>query len=154
VNAHYDSVSTGFGSTDDGVGVISILQLLKYFTTKGNQPRHGLVLLLNNGEEDFLNGATVFSQHPMSKLVSTFLNLEGAGAGGRAALFRSTDEAVTKAYAKSPYPFGSATSADGFNRGLIRSQTDYVIFNGKLGLRGLDVAFIGPYRRGRFPTHG
>ncbi|OAP60982.1 hypothetical protein AYL99_05986 [Fonsecaea erecta] len=150
VNAHYDSVSTGFGSTDDGVGVVCVLQLLKYFTTPRNKPKNGVVLLLNNGEEDFLNGASVFSQHPMSLIVSSFLNLEGAGAGGRAALFRSTDEAVTKAYAHSKHPFGSSTSADGFNRGLVRSQTDYVVFNGKLGYRGLDVAFIGP--RARYHT--
>ncbi|KAK5414686.1 hypothetical protein LTR20_002877 [Exophiala xenobiotica] len=150
VNAHYDSVSTGFGSTDDGVGVVCVLQLVKYFSTLGNKPKNGVVLLLNNGEEDFLNGASVFGQHPMSKVVSTFLNLEGAGAGGRAALFRSTDDAVTKAYAHSKYPFGSSTSADGFNRGLVRSQTDYVVFNGKLGYRGLDVAFIGP--RARYHT--
>lgn len=150
VNAHYDSVSTGFGSTDDGVGVVSVLQLVKYFSTPGNKPQNGVVLLLNNGEEDFLNGASVFGQHPISRVVSTFLNLEGAGAGGRAALFRSTDEAVTKAYAHSKYPFGSSASADGFNRGLVRSQTDYAIFNGKLGYRGLDVAFIGP--RSRYHT--
>ncbi|KIX94908.1 uncharacterized protein Z520_09218 [Fonsecaea multimorphosa CBS 102226] len=150
VNAHYDSVSTGFGSTDDGVGVVCVLQLLRYFTTPKSKPKNGVVLLLNNGEEDFLNGANVFSQHPMSMIVSSFLNLEGAGAGGRAALFRSTDDAVTKAYAHSKYPFGSSTSADGFNRGLVRSQTDYVVFNGKLGYRGLDVAFIGP--RARYHT--
>ena len=143
VNAHYDSVSTGYGSTDDGVGVISVLQLIKYFTTKDNEPKHGVVLLLNNGEEDFLNGARVFGQHPMSQFVNTFLNLEGAGAGGRAALFRSTDEEVTRAYAKSPYPFGTIISGDAFEQGLVRSQTDYVVFNGNFGYRGLDVAFIG-----------
>ncbi|KAJ9658181.1 hypothetical protein H2198_003886 [Neophaeococcomyces mojaviensis] len=151
VNAHYDSVSTGFGSTDDGVGVISVLQLIRYYTTKGNQPQNGLVLLLNNGEEDFLNGARAFGQHPMSRFVNAFLNLEGAGAGGRAALFRSTDEEVTRAYAKSPYPFGTVISGDAFNKGLVRSQTDYVIFNGVFGYRGLDVAFIGP--RSRYHTN-
>ncbi|EDN02304.1 predicted protein [Histoplasma mississippiense (nom. inval.)] len=57
VNAHYDSVSTGYGATDDGIGVVSLLQLLRYFTTPGNNPRKGLVLLFNNGEEDYLNGA-------------------------------------------------------------------------------------------------
>lgn len=150
VNAHYDSVSTGYGSTDDGVGVISILQLIRYFTTSGNKPRVGLVLLLNNGEEDFLNGARAFGQHPMSKFVNTFLNLEGAGAGGRATLFRSTDEEVTRAYAKSPHPFGTVISGDAFERGLVRSQTDYVVFNGAFGYRGLDVAFIGP--RARYHT--
>lgn len=143
VNAHYDSVSTGYGSTDDGVGVVSVLQLIRYFTVEKNRPQHGLVLLLNNGEEDFLNGARAFGQHPLSELVHVFLNLEGAGAGGRAALFRSTDEEVTRAYAKSPYPFGTVISGDAFNKGLVRSQTDYVVFNGAFGYRGLDVAFIG-----------
>ena len=150
VNAHYDSVSSGFGATDDGMGIITIMQLLKYYTTPGNQPKHPIVLLLNDGEEDFLNGARVFSQHPMAKLVSSFLNLEGAGAGGRAVLFRSTDTEITKAYAKSPYPFGEVIFSDGFKRGLIRSQTDYVIFNGILGYRGLDVAFLEP--RARYHT--
>ncbi|RMZ75185.1 hypothetical protein DV738_g5614, partial [Chaetothyriales sp. CBS 135597] len=151
VNAHYDSVSSGFGATDDGVGVVTILQLIRYYTTPGNQPKHGIVLLLNNGEEDYLNGANVFTQHATSKIVSSFLNLEGAGAGQRAALFRSTDAEVTRAYAKSPYPFGSVLTADGFNQGLIRSQTDYVVFNGVLGLRGLDVAFLEP--RARYHTN-
>lgn len=98
VNAHYDSVSTGYGATDDGVGVITILQLIKRFTVPGKQPKRGIVALLNNGEEDYLNGARVFTQHPLSQFTHTFLNLEGAGAGGRAALFRSTDTEVTRAY--------------------------------------------------------
>ncbi|KAL3415125.1 hypothetical protein V8F44DRAFT_632151 [Aspergillus fumigatus] len=150
VNAHYDSVSTGYGATDDGVGVVSCLQLIKYFTTPGHVPRRGLVLLFNNGEEDFLNGARVYSQHPISQLPHTFLNLEGAGAGGRATLFRSSDAEVTKPYMRAPHPFGSVLSANGFEAGLISSQTDYVVFEGDLGLRGLDVAFMEP--RARYHT--
>ncbi|KAI1971276.1 hypothetical protein LOZ53_005878 [Ophidiomyces ophidiicola] len=150
VNAHYDSVSTGYGATDDGVGVVTVLQLLKYFTFPGHQPRKGLVLLLNNGEEDYLNGARAFAQHPLSKFTHTFLNLEGAGAGGRAALFRTTDMEVTQFYGKAKHPFGSVIAADGFKLGLIRSETDYVVFNGAMGLRGLDVAFMEP--RSRYHT--
>lgn len=150
VNAHYDSVSTGYGATDDGVGVVSILQLIKHFTAPGQKPKKGIVALLNNGEEDGLNGAFVFSQHPLSRFAHTFLNLEGAGAGGRATLFRSTDTEVTRFYQRSKYPFGTVISGDGFNRGFIRSQTDYVVFNGLLGLRGLDVAFMEP--RARYHT--
>jgi Peptidase family M28 len=150
VNAHYDSVSTGYGATDDGMGIVSILQLIKYYTTSGHAPKRGLVALFNNGEEDFLNGARAFSQNPIAKFPHSFLNLEGAGAGGRAALFRSTDAEITAAYQRSPYPFGSVISADGFEKGLIRSQTDYVIFNGILGLRGLDIAFMDP--RARYHT--
>ncbi|KAJ5587047.1 uncharacterized protein N7459_002812 [Penicillium hispanicum] len=150
VNAHYDSVSTGYGATDDGVGVVTCLQLLRYFLTPGHAPRRGLVVLFNNGEEDYLNGARAYSQHPMAKFAHTFLNLEGAGAGGRATLFRSSDTEVTQAYAKSKYPFGSVLSANGFEKGLITSQTDYVVLDGMLGLRGLDVAFFEP--RARYHT--
>lgn len=150
VNAHYDSVSTGYGATDDGVGVASILQLIRHFTAPGQKPKKGIVALLNNGEEDGLHGAFVFSQHPLARFAHTFLNLEGAGAGGRATLFRSTDTEVTKFYQRSKYPFGTVISGDGFKRGFVRSQTDYVVFNGLLGLRGLDVAFLEP--RARYHT--
>ncbi|KAI9721890.1 MAG: hypothetical protein M1828_004985 [Chrysothrix sp. TS-e1954] len=144
VNAHYDSVSTGFGATDDGTGVVSILQLISYFTSPGQRPRRGVLALFNNGEEDYLNGARAFAQHPASHLVDTFLNLEGAGAGGRAMLFRSTDAEVTRAYSRSPHLFGTVLSADAFRNGVVRSSTDYSVFNGNLGLRGLDVAFFEP----------
>jgi hypothetical protein len=150
VNAHYDSVSTGYGATDDGVGVVSVLQLLSYFTEDANWPKRTVVLLLNNGEEDFLNGAKAFMRHAISQVPHTFLNLEGAGAGGRATLFRGTDAEVTSFYRKAKNPFGTVLSGDGFKKGFIRSQTDYVVFNGELGLRGLDVAFMEP--RARYHT--
>ena len=121
VNAHYDSVASGFGATDDGVGIVSILQLISHFTTEGNQPRRGIIALFNNAEENGLYGAHSYVNHPVAQFAHTFLNLEGAGAGGRAMLFRSTDAEVTKAYSKSPNPFGSVVSGDGFKRGFIRS---------------------------------
>ncbi|CAD6577084.1 MAG: hypothetical protein ASARMPREDX12_008116 [Alectoria sarmentosa] len=150
VNAHYDSVSIGFGATDDGVGVISVLQLIKYFSSKGQTPKKGVVALLNNGEEDYLNGALAFGVHPISKFPHTFLNLEGAGAGGRATLFRSTDTEITRYYQSSKYPFGSVVSGDAFKRGVIRSDTDYSVFTKEYGMRGLDVAFMEP--RARYHT--
>lgn len=151
VNAHFDSVSTGYGATDDGVGVVTVLQLLSYFTTKGNTPKRGVVALLNNAEEEGLYGAHAYTRHPVSAFPHTFLNLEGVGAGGRAALFRSTDAEVTRYYGKSPHPFGSIVSGDGFKRGYVRSGTDYSIFTKDLGMRGLDVAFLDP--RARYHTN-
>lgn len=149
VNAHFDSVSTGYGATDDGMGVITTLQLIKYFTTSGNTPKKGVVALLNNNEEDGLYGAKAFLSHPMASFVHTFLNLEGAGAGGRATLFRSTDSEVTHAYAKARHPFGTVLSSDAYGMGFIRSETDYVVFREE-GYRGLDVAFFEP--RSRYHT--
>lgn len=151
VSAHYDSVSSGYGATDDGVGIVSILQLISHFTTQGNRPRRGLVALLNSAEENGLYGAHNYVRHPLSSFPHTFLNLEGAGAGGRAMLFRATDAEVASHYRRSPYPFGSVVSGDGFKRGFIRSGTDYTVFTDELGLRGLDVAFFEP--RARYHTN-
>ncbi|KAH8723569.1 endoplasmic reticulum metallopeptidase 1 [Phaeosphaeriaceae sp. PMI808] len=150
VNAHYDSVSSGYGATDDGVGIVTVLQLLSHFTEPQNWPKRTIILLLNNGEEDFLNGAKAFMRNPISQIPHTFVNLEGAGAGGRATLFRSTDTEVTRYYKGSSHPFGTVVSADGFKKGLIRSETDYAVFYGELGLRGVDIAFMEP--RARYHT--
>lgn len=81
-SAHYDSVSTGRGATDNGMSVASLLQLVEYFSHPERRPKRDAIFLFNNGEEDGLNGVHVFFEHPWAKLVSTFVNLEGAGAGG------------------------------------------------------------------------
>lgn len=150
VNAHFDSVSTGYGATDDGVGVVTILQLVKHFTSNGQQPKKGIVALFNNGEEDYLHGARAFTRHPISQFAHTFVNLDGAGAGGRATLLRATDTEVVQFYQRTVHPFATILTGDTFKRGFIRSQTDYVIFNEILGLRGLDLDFMEP--RARYHT--
>ncbi|KAL2162843.1 hypothetical protein VTH06DRAFT_6679 [Thermothelomyces fergusii] len=151
VNAHYDSVSTGYGATDDGMGVVTCLQLIQHFTRPENQPERGIVVMLNNGEEDYLYGARALGQHPLNPYIHTFLNLEGAGAGGRAILFRTTDREVTAAYAGSPNPFGTVIGSDAFGLGFIRSDTDYTVLYNSYGQRGLDLAFFKP--RARYHTN-
>ncbi|KAI1819819.1 hypothetical protein F4861DRAFT_525599 [Xylaria intraflava] len=151
LNAHYDSVSTGYGATDDGMGCITAMALVDYFSRSENQPQRGIVTLLNNNEEDFLWGAQAFGNSPFMPFCHTFLNLEGAGAGGRAMLFRTTDSEVTSAYRGSPNPFGTVVASDAFSLGTIRSNTDYIVFNGVYGMRGLDLAFYRP--RARYHTN-
>ncbi|EQL02347.1 Peptidase family M28 family [Ophiocordyceps sinensis CO18] len=150
VNCHFDSVSTGYGATDDGVACVSMLQLLSYFTSQGRQPNNGIVLLFNNAEEDGLLGARAFGYSPLLAFCRTFVNLEGAGAGGRAMLFRTTDLEMAKAYAASPHPFGSVVASNAFERGVIKSDTDYSVFANVYGQRGLDIAFYEP--RSRYHT--
>lgn len=143
-------MSTGFGATDDGMACVSMLQLLNYFTSGGRRPRNGIVLLFNNAEEDGLLGATAFGRSPLLRFCHAFVNLEGAGAGGRAMLFRTTDLEAARAYGGAPHPFGSVVAADAFRRGVIKSATDYQIFAGIYGQRGLDIAFYEP--RARYHT--
>jgi len=54
-SAHYDSVSTAPGATDDGMGVVTLLQLIDHFAK--NRPNRTAIFNINNGEEDWLNGA-------------------------------------------------------------------------------------------------
>ncbi|KAI0124161.1 hypothetical protein BJ170DRAFT_585983 [Xylariales sp. AK1849] len=151
VNAHFDSVPTGYGATDDGMAVVSVMQLVKYFTTPGNQPQRGIVALLNNNEEEGLLGAYAFGAHPLMPFCHVFLNLEGAGAGGKPILFRTTDAEVTNAYKGAPNPLGTVVFKDGWDLHVIRSSTDFDVFNKTYGMRGLDVAFYRP--RSRYHTN-
>lgn len=127
-----------------------MLQMLSHFTSVGKQPKHGIVLLFNNAEEDGLFGASAFGYSPVLPFCHSFVNLEGAGAGGRAILFRATDLESAEAYGSSPYPFGSIIAADAFELGLIKSGTDYQVFYETFGQRGMDIAFYTP--RSRYHT--
>lgn len=57
-SAHYDSVSTAPGATDDGMGVATLMQLVEYFAEK--RTKRTAVFNINNGEEDGLSGAHAY----------------------------------------------------------------------------------------------
>lgn len=144
LSAHYDSVPTAFGTTDDGTGIASMLGVLEYLTSKGaKQPLRTIVFNFNNNEEFGLFGAIAFLKHPWSKLVKFFVNLEGTGTGDRAILFRTTDYDITTFYSNVQNPFASSIYQEGFADGMIHSETDYRIYT-NAGLRGFDIAFYKP----------
>ncbi|KAG1719757.1 hypothetical protein EDB19DRAFT_2044953 [Suillus lakei] len=145
LSAHWDSVSTAPGATDDGMGVVTLLSMVKYFAE--NRPRRTVVFNINNGEEDGLNGAHVFMEHPWVNVTDTFLNLEGAAAGGRPLLFRTTSRAPLASWSTSR-PHANVITGDAFSRGVIRSGTDFSVYE-QAGLEGLDFAFY----RGRSRYH-
>ncbi|SCU83522.1 LAFA_0D04082g1_1 [Lachancea sp. 'fantastica'] len=143
LSAHFDSVPTGLGATDDGMGVVSLLALLQRLTEK--QPRRSVIFNFNNNEEFGLLGASAFFNHPWSKLVHYMLNLEGAGAGGKAVLFRTSDAATASIYkaAVRQQPFGNSMYQQAFYDRYISSETDYKVYE-QQGLRGWDIAFYKP----------
>lgn len=65
---------------------------------------------------------------------------------GRALLFRTSNAAVAHAYSGTPYPFVSQLGNDFFKSGLIRSETDYIVYEDMNGgfTPGLDIAFFKP----------
>ncbi|KAG7193556.1 uncharacterized protein KQ657_000625 [Scheffersomyces spartinae] len=145
LSAHYDSVPSSFGVTDDGMGVASLLGLLDYYCSKkAEQPKRTIIFNFNNNEEFGLYGATSFVKHPWFSQIGYFLNLEGTGAGGKAILFRGTDYGIAKYYSSVRFPYGTSIFQQGFNNHLIHSETDYKVYKEMGGLRGLDVAFYKP----------
>lgn len=143
VSAHYDSVPTSFGATDDGMGIASMLGILRFWVDSGFRPLRTLIFNFNNNEEFGLLGAEAFVQHKWFSEVSFFINLEGAGAGGMPVLFRGTDKSVIDWYHNARKPYANSIFQEGFNSGFISSQTDYHVYE-KSGLRGIDIAFYHP----------
>ncbi|KAI5970632.1 hypothetical protein CANMA_000328 [Candida margitis] len=142
LSAHFDSVPTSFGVTDDGMGVASLLGVLQFLLSR-KQPKRTVIFNFNNNEEFGLYGATAFVKHPWFKKVKYFLNLEGTGAGGKAILFRGTDYGIVKHFSTVRYPYASSIFQQGFSNSLIHSETDYKVYR-EAGLRGLDLAFFKP----------
>lgn len=143
LSAHFDSVPTSFGTTDDGMGIASMLAVLQHMISSGKQPERTMIFNFNNNEEFGLLGAEAFVKHEWFKEVGLFINLEGAGAGGRPVLFRGTDKSVVDWYKYVSRPFANSIFQEGFRSGFIGSQTDYYVYE-KNGLRGLDIAFYTP----------
>lgn len=89
--------------------------------------------------------------HPWAKEVESFVNVDGAGAGGRAVLLRGSSQLLTSAFTSIPHPHGSVLFSDAFSLGLVRSQTDYAVYS-KNGMKGLDYVFY--QRRSKYHTAG
>ncbi|KDQ56337.1 hypothetical protein JAAARDRAFT_36511 [Jaapia argillacea MUCL 33604] len=153
-SAHYDSVSTSYGATDNGMGLVATLQMIQYLAEakrRGHGTKKTAVFNINNGEEDGLYGAHLFMEHPWSKICSTFLNVEGAGAGGRPLLFRTTSLSPTLSFTHTHHPHTNVISADAYARGVVRSSTDYKVYTGpNFWMQGLDFAFYK--NRARYHT--
>ncbi|KAI8638434.1 hypothetical protein BD408DRAFT_423060 [Parasitella parasitica] len=143
LNAHYDSVPTSNGVTDNGMGVVTTLEVMRYFVE--HPPRNTIIFLFNNFEEGGLLGCKTFIHHPWYAAVKLFINLEGAGAGGRAMMFRTSNLDAVKKLAGSSAKLlhGSPLGNDMFKAQLIKSDTDYSVFL-KDGVPGLDIAFYAP----------
>ncbi|ORX86012.1 hypothetical protein K493DRAFT_238324, partial [Basidiobolus meristosporus CBS 931.73] len=148
LSAHFDTVPFSHGVTDNGIGVVVALEVARILIEK---PIADTVILnLNNCEETGLLGSEGFMAHPWAKDVRAFINLEGAGAGGKSMVFRSSDLPLNQFYSHSPFPHTSVIANDVFKLGLIKSSTDFQIYAYKHNIPGLDIAFYK--RRSHYHT--
>jgi hypothetical protein len=142
VMAHYDSVPTGPGASDDGAGVATMLETLR--ALKAGPPlKNDVIFLFTDGEERGLLGARAFvDSHPWAEDVGVVLNLEGRGHTGPAYMFETSDEAgwVIREFTKAtPYPMTTSDSVAFYKRS--GGDTDLTVFL-NAGWAGLNVAYI------------
>jgi hypothetical protein len=141
--AHYDSVPAGPGAADDGAAVATVLEIARILAARP-APRHPVVLLLTDGEEAGLLGASLFVRdHPFAKRVKAAVNLEARGTSGLSLMFESGD-----ANSWLMRLFGSAVARPVTNSlfytvyKLLPNDTDFTVFKAA-GYQGFNFAFIG-----------
>ncbi len=147
LSSHYDSPAVSVGAADDAIAVAAMLEVARAMAG-GPPPTHSVIFNFDDGEEQGLLGASAFLEHPWARDVRAFIDLESAGNAGKAVLFQAGpgNAWLTSRYASSvPHPYGTVLGQDIFQSGLIPSGTDFAVYSGDGGMRGLDIAF---YRGG------
>ena len=140
--AHYDSVPAGAGAADDMSGVAAILEVARVLKA-GPPPRHGVLLLLDEGEEAGLLGAQAFADHsPAMAEVGAVVNLEARGTSGSSLMFETSGPnawMVSRYAAGAPRPFTSSLFVTIYQ--YMPNGTDLTVFQ-RRGVPGLNFAFI------------
>jgi hypothetical protein len=140
--AHYDSVPSGPGASDDGASVAAILETLRAIK-QGPPLKNDLIVLFTEGEEDGLYGATAFvNEHPWVKDVALTFNFEARGVSGPSWMFQTSDKNnwLIEEFAKAaPSPFANSLANEIYK--LTPNDTDFTLFANK-GMAGLNFAYI------------
>lgn len=142
VAAHYDSVEAGPGASDDGSGVVAVLEVARILKA-APPPRHDVIFLVDEGEEAGLLGAQAFmEQHPAASDVKAVVNLDARGTSGASLMYET-----------SPGNGGLIPMLGGLRRPITSSvfytiyqrlpnDSDFTVFKAH-GVQGFNFAFIG-----------
>jgi hypothetical protein len=145
--AHYDSVPSGPGASDDGSGVSTILETVRALET-GPPLKNDLIVLVSDAEEEGLLGAAGFvADHPWAKDVGVALNFEARGGGGPSFMFETSDRNgwLIDRFAKAaPYPTANSLTYALYK--MLPNDTDMTEFK-QAGFSGLNFAYAGDWFR-------
>lgn len=141
--AHYDSVPTGPGASDDGAAVAAILETVRAVAS-GPPPNNDLVVLFTDGEEQELLGAQAFvDEHPWASGVGVVFNFEARGTSGQSLMFETSDDAggLVREFGRAVrHPATNSLFREAYK--LMPNDTDFTVFR-KAGYLGLNFAYIG-----------
>jgi len=137
--AHYDSQPNTPGAGDDGAGIAALLETVR--ALRNTPLRNDVILLMTDGEEYGLFGATAFLRHPWASDVGFVINLEARGNSGPSMTFEiSPDNGwVVEGFAKAaPRPLASSLMYEVYR--VLPNYTDFTVFRNR-GYAGVNSAF-------------
>lgn len=141
--AHYDSVPSGPGASDDASAVAVLLETLRALKSSVSL-QNDLILLFTDAEELGLHGARAFqARHPWAREVGLVLNFEARGHRGPVYAFETgagNRPLVEKMAAVLSRPASSSLMVEVYHQ--LPNDTDFTIFR-EAGLPGINFAFIG-----------
>lgn len=145
--AHYDSVPSGPGASDDGAGAAALLETARALE-RGLRLRNDVIFLFTDGEELGLLGAQAFvNEHPWAREPGVVLNFDARGACGPAIMFETSSEngwLLRQFAGASPYPVAASFSEEIYKH--LPNDTDFSVFR-RAGLAGLNFAYVGCFPR-------
>jgi Peptidase family M28 len=141
--AHYDSVPAGPGASDDGVGVANLLEIARILTLLPAR-RHPVVLLVTDGEEAGLLGASLFTrEHRLAGRVWAAVNMEARGVSGPSLMFETgtANAWLMRLYAAATLePITNSLCYVVYK--MLPNNTDFTVFKAA-SYQGFNFAFIG-----------
>jgi len=139
--AHYDSVPTGPGASDDGAGVATLLETLRALKS-GPPLKNDLILVFTDAEELGLVGARGFAdEHPWMRDVGLVLNFEARGAGGPSLMFETSEgngTLIRGLAAAAPHAVANSLMYAVYKR--LPNDTDMTVFK-RASAAGLNFAY-------------
>lgn len=140
--AHYDSVPTGPGASDDAAAVAALLETARALKS-GPPLKNDVVILLTDGEELGLMGASAFVEERRGAGdPAVVFNFEARGTSGQSVMFETSDQNgwLIREFAEaSPAPAGNSLMYEIYKR--LPNDTDFSTFK-RAGLAGLNFAYI------------
>lgn len=142
VMAHIDSVPHSPGAADDGIGVVTMIEMARALKT-GAVPQRDVIFLFTDSEEAGLLGARAFfDQHPLAARVGALLNLDARGSRGRTVMFETGPDnaGMVALYARNA-ALPSASSLSAFAYRHMPNSTDFTVALSRQ-IPGLNFAII------------
>ncbi|TVZ56516.1 peptidase M28-like protein [Lutibacter sp. Hel_I_33_5] len=147
---HYDSSQhSSLGASDAGSGVVTILEGIRAFLAKNQQPKNDIIILISDAEELGLLGAKAFvTKHDWAKDVGLVLNFEARGSGGASYMLMETNgknSSLIQEFleAKPNYPAANSLMYSVYK--MLPNDTDLTVFREQGDINGFNFAFIGDH---------